>query len=413
MTLVNIIDNFVAPPLFKENEKSDILESCLVLIDDAVQQDPMLFVDPLFDDVICQRVCALLCQTVSNADFAIVESISGIVTEAFHMYSITHVVRSFPNTAVLKQPDVAQTRSHIEYLRNIPQPEQRTDEWYKFRYRYLTASSIWKVFGTPKTQNELIYDKCKPLNVEKYQTVNTNSPMHWGQKYEPVSVELYEQLYTTKVSDFGCLPHRTISYLAASPDGINTDETSPLFGRMLEIKNIVNRDITGIPKKEYWIQMQLQMEVCELDECDFLETRFKEYDNHNEFLQDGTFTHTANHQPKGTILYFNNKGIPLYEYAPLGIDAGEYEKWETTTIKLHQDKTLVSHIYWRLDELSCVLVLRNKTWFTHVQQTLDEFWSKIEYDRLNGYEHRAPKRKAKETSITHCMIDVTTLIYDN
>ena len=45
---------------------------------------------------------------------------------------------------------------------------------------------------------------------------------------------------------------------------------------MLEIKNIVNREINGIPKKEYWIQMQLQMEVCDLGECDFLETRFKE-----------------------------------------------------------------------------------------------------------------------------------------
>ena len=31
--------------------------------------------------------------------------------------------------------------------------------------------------------------------------------------------------------------------------GINVDKKSPLFGRMLEIKNIVNREITGIPKK--------------------------------------------------------------------------------------------------------------------------------------------------------------------
>ena len=46
------------------------------------------------------------------------------------------------------------------------------------------------------------------------------------------------------------------------------------YGRLVEIKNIVNREITGIPKKEYWVQMQLQMEVTDLDECDFLETRF-------------------------------------------------------------------------------------------------------------------------------------------
>ena len=78
-------------------------------------------------------------------------------------------------------------------------------------------------------------------------------------------------MYKTKVYDYGCLPHPKYKFLAASPDGINDDPESPLFGRMLEIKNVVSRKITGIPKKEYWIQMQLQMEVCDLDECDFLE----------------------------------------------------------------------------------------------------------------------------------------------
>ena len=63
------------------------------------------------------------------------------------------------------------------------------------------------------------------------------------------------------------------------------DNKNDRYGRMLEIKNIVNRDITGIPKKAYWVQMQLQMEVCDLEECDFLETRFKEYDNEQAFLE--------------------------------------------------------------------------------------------------------------------------------
>ena len=52
---------------------------------------------------------------------------------------------------------------------------------------------------------------------------------------------------------------------------------------MVEIKNIVNREITGRPKEEYWIQTQIQMEVCDLDECDFVETRFKEYDSKEDY----------------------------------------------------------------------------------------------------------------------------------
>ena len=75
---------------------------------------------------------------------------------------------------------------------------------------------------------------------------------------------------------------------------------------MLEIKNIVNREIDGIPKKEYWIQMQLQMEVCDLDECDFLETKFTEYDS-SEAYWDNVIENEGNHVKKGVIMYFHTK----------------------------------------------------------------------------------------------------------
>ena len=78
----------------------------------------------------------------------------------------------------------------------------------------------------------------------------------------------YEYINNTKVNEFGCIKHTKHDFLAASPDGIVCDMSSNLYGRMLEIKNVVSRTITGA-KMEYWIQMQLQMEVCDLNECDF------------------------------------------------------------------------------------------------------------------------------------------------
>lgn len=411
--LTNILDELIPPPVFSEEERNDLLETCLLMFDDAVDQEPGLFAEPTFNEIIQQRVLALVVETLGydTLDFYTLEAIQSVLSEAFEVYSTTHDIRSFPRTMVLNPPNVDQMKVHIAHLEQIPQPDQRTNDWYTFRHRYLTASSIWKVFGTPRTQNELIYDKCKPIDVTKYATVNTESPLHWGQKYEPVSVEWYERKNSTKVSDFGCLPHPTITYLAASPDGIVTEPTSDRFGRMLEIKNIVNRDITGIPKKEYWIQMQLQMEVCKLEECDFLETRFIEYDSHAEFASDGTFTQTSDGKQKGCMLYFNNEGNPLYEYAPFGIQEADYESWEASMLAKHEGLTLVRTIYWRLDEVSCVLVLRNRTWFRHVLPTLDEFWAKIEHDRANGYEHRAPQRKKKaaEEPPKQCMIDVNML----
>ena len=65
-------------------------------------------------------------------------------------------------------------------------------------------------------------------------------------------------MYKTCIGEFGCIQHPEYPFLGASPDGINILKDNPRFGRMLEIKNIVNRDITGIPKKEYWVQMQMQ-----------------------------------------------------------------------------------------------------------------------------------------------------------
>ena len=225
--------------------------------------------------------------------------------------SFAHSLRPLSNYKIRK------LEQQITILRNIPQPQQRTEEWYNSRHNMITASSAWKVFGTQSSVNQLIYEKCKPYVSYATSNINTESPLHWGQKYEPVSVSLYELLYNTKVEDFGCIRDDKYSFLGASPDGINVDKSSPLFGRMLEIKNIVNREINGNPKKEYWIQMQLQMSVCKLNECDFLETKFFEYDSYNDFIKDSSDDnqlYSKNGFRKGIFICFNENDLPKYAY---------------------------------------------------------------------------------------------------
>jgi putative phage-type endonuclease len=294
----------------------------------------------------------------------------------------------------------------INYLQSVPQPEQRTSEWYAFRYNHLTASNIWKAFISESTRNQLIFEKCQPLAVEKSTNVNLESPLHWGQKYEPLSVKVYEKLYDTKVSDFGCIPHKTIAFLAASPDGINTAERSMRFGRMLEIKNIFNREITGIPKLEYWVQIQLQLEVCDLNECDFLETRFIEYPDEETYK-------ACPSQQKGLIMLFmKGNGQPVYEYAPLIFEkALTFEKDEKDKMNIHQqwqeemmeknkEYTWIKNIYWKLDQFSCILVLRNKLWFTAALPQLHELWKTIETEKQTGeYIKRAPRKNSSTVKV--------------
>jgi hypothetical protein len=179
---------------------------------------------------------------------------------------------------------------------------------------------------------------------------------------------------------------------------------------MLEIKNIVNREIDGIPKKEYWIQMQLQMETCDLGECDFLETRFQEYETESDFLNGASFTTSKKGELKGIIMYFSSsEGKPFYVYKPLDMDEQEFEKWSETKMdelcasKIDENgvKKLgmcwIKNIYWRLDEVSCVLVLRNKKWFNDNIGQLKNTWDIILKERLNGeYVNRAPNKRVKK-----------------
>jgi len=242
--------------------------------------------------------------------------------------------------------------------------------------------------------------------------VNTNTTLHWGQKYEPLSVMLYEKMYETKVEDFGCIQHPEYKFLGASPDGINIDPLKERYGRMLEIKNIVNREINGIPKKEYWVQMQLQMEVCDLDECDFLETKFVEYPDRETFLQVQEKEQEQINTNQGIIIYFHRKdGTPYYEYKPLDItNPSDIEEWEEQQVALHENTNgyiFMKTIYWKLEKLSCVLVLRNKEWFKNNITQLQNVWNIIEKERISGYEHRAPNRKPKKELLTKPFVNET------
>lgn len=307
-------------------------------------------------------------------------------------YKKTYIRKDENNISYNLTNNHSKIKKIIRYLKNIRQPEQRTDEWYKFRNSTLTASNIWKVFASEYTQTQLILEKCEPLNIDKFKVTNTNSPLHWGQKYEPVSILYYESIYSTKVDEFGCIPHSKYSFIAASPDGIVCDQSSNLFGRMLEIKNVVSREITGIPKMEYWIQMQIQMEVCNLNECDFLETKFTEYLSQDDYLLDNETKY------KGIILQFLNGDTPHYIYAPFGltdISSREYQEWESSKFQENQNLEFITTLYWKLEKISCVLVLRNKMWFNCIVNNIENFWKILIDEKESGKYLERKKNKRK------------------
>ena len=407
------------------DEKTILIENAGLLIHELVSSEPMMYIQPYFHTYIIDQVSDLIekqlnevyfgaficgsntiCASSTNASStsatSICDELDDCINRAMNLF-YKHIAprRSYLTTFIRVKPNIEKMKTKIMYLKDIPQPVQRTPEWYEFRSKCLTASNIWKAFISDSTRNQLIYEKCQPINVDKYTHVSTETSMHWGNKYEPLSILIYERKYKTQVSDFGCIPHKTVHFLAASPDGINTIETSDRFGRMLEVKNIVNRDIDGNPKIEYWIQMQVQMEVCNLNECDFLETRFNEYDSLDDFECDSfgncSYSHTKYGKKKGVIImYYTQEQTPHYEYAPLGLSKQAFEKWEEENLNTHSHMNWIKNIYWKLDEMSCVLVLRNKLWFNYALPLLENLWATIVKEKLNNsFTHRAPNKKNK------------------
>ena len=95
------------------------------------------------------------------------------------------------------------------------------------------------------------------------------------------------------------------------------------------------------------------------------------------------------------MIQFMVKGQPYYEYAPLNATRPQLTEWEETMMQKHDNNVWVKNIYWRLDELSCVLVLRNTFWFQHAIPILNDVWKTIEWEKVHGYQHRSPNKKMK------------------
>lgn len=352
-----------------EQDIVDINKSIKESIVEITNNFPNLYEDYNFDKKLKDAVYEEFESFMSSDDF------DKIYEENYYEYFTKDTpVRSYTDTF----NSYNDNNDKIKHLTEIEQPEQRTHEWYKFRHNHITASNAWKCMGNEKNINSIIYEKLKPLNLESSKPSFTESPLTWGQKFEDISVMLYEKMYNTKVIDLGCLPHPKYDYLAASPDGLVVSKVNN--GRLLEIKNVVSREITQIPKMDYWIQMQLQMEVCDLDECDFLETKFIEINSYNEFIE-------YNESIKGIIMTFMVDGERLvHKYNDINNSEKEYiDNFMDEKMKEAENSTnivWIKNTYWKLEKFSCIFVPRNKKWFEHSISKIKNVWDIIHSERI-------------------------------
>ena len=311
----------------------------------------------------------------------------------------------------------------VNSLKELVLPEQRTPEWFEMRKNKLTASSFAEALGKGhfKGRNESLHDKIidKPFE--------PNPITEWGVKYEEVATRFYEFLTGSKIYEFGLIPHPDFPAFGASPDGIcDTDSPPEYIGRMLEIKCPPKRKFTKSVPKHYWMQMQGQIEVCDLNECDFFQVKLEEYTNFDEYKNDKNDMDesgfTKNNLPKGCAITYlvNNEPKFHYLYCPLFTSHDNICKWTDIQMKFIEENNYKFHEikYWYIVRYECTLVLRDKVWWSENVNNIYEYYKDLlYYKKDNNIEILKQKMKEEKSKkpvyhIKESIVDDFCLISD-
>lgn len=263
------------------------------------------------------------------------------------------------------------------------QNDQRTEGWHTKRGMMLTASEIYKALptATPAQKHEIMMSKLVPRNT------NTGGPgskaLIWGTRFEPIAKDIYSQLNNLKIVDTTLVPHPTVSFLGASPDGIliTEDTENENYGKLIEFKCPYSKDFnddTPIPDY-YYHQMQLQMECTGLDECNFVQMQFKELE-HNDWVE--------NKSTYKSFFAISDDNEVIYKHFE---DTREIPVWRDEVLKDKKDEFRL--VYWILNKHRSILVKHEEDWLTKNLESFQSVWNQIQEYRNSGTLPQNPKEK--------------------
>jgi hypothetical protein len=281
---------------------------------------------------------------------------------------------------------------HITRILSRPQVPQRTSEWYAQSKAVLTASEFSAILGSDRAVDSLVLQKIsEPVGSSNRLACLTGemSPFDWGIRFEPVVKQILIAMWGAEILEVGRLVHETDKHLAASPDGlVQNAEDSNRIGRLVEIKCPVRRELTGKIPFEYWCQMQIQMEVADIDECDYVEVKLvsKYKDSDYKDPEIGTIGYSFN----GIVWIFQSPETGELKYAYNLIEKKDWEfiGWHCVEI-----------VPWYLDKIFIETVQRDRGWFASTEVARSSFWDKVARAKAGTYTPSLPKARAPLVNI--------------
>lgn len=288
------------------------------------------------------------------------------------------------------------TQEQLDELVNRKQTEQRTEEWYRQMSEIISASELENLFAAPRQRAKLVLSKTVPYvprNVPLAVYSDQMCAFDWGIRFEPVVKQIYVEKYQVTLKELGRLHHPTQPMCTASPDGLVYDcPYGKRTGRLIEIKCPVTREIDGVIPKGYYTQMQMQLHVTGLRECDYVEAEFA-----SPYQTLSPKEGPTEYSGFIALVFIRNPACPDasgrfdYRYSPVHAT----QEWEPM---LEENEEIVERIPWRLMKWSEQLVVRSEEWWVSLQPALTAFWEDVERAKRGEFtvpESTRPSKKAK------------------
>ena len=289
---------------------------------------------------------------------------------------------------------IKQYRSELKILLQLPLMKQRTTEWFEARKTRLTASDL---YDAVKGGNVSIRLAKKKANIV-VDNINYNAipALKWGTMFEPMATRCYSQkMNNINIHDFGLICDAENKHFGASPDGIND------LGIMLEIKCPYSRKIIdGVIPDKYRMQIQGQLAVCKLKECDYIECIFKSIENEEDYLE---LDNTINH---GVIAeFYNSKGEYVYNYSEPNKTPKEcleeitnnrnnyINEYNGSANGTNASLKFSKYTYWKLDEMIIQRVIFNANEWINIIPKINAFWETVEEYKMLPIEIGIKKYK--------------------
>jgi hypothetical protein len=283
-----------------------------------------------------------------------------------------------------------ETKEIVDGIFIANQVEQRSEKWYEDMKYMITASEFSKLFDSERSRGQMVLSKIAPPEKKSFPTACQTEFMNaiaWGVRFEPAVRIHLQELWKCKIYESGRLKHKENNHLGASPDGIIIEcDDKKRYGRLVEIKCPYTREVGKKIPFEYWCQMQIQMEVTNLNECEYVEV---EIISRSPKKMDIVFDHVNDVNDSHIIKYiylFQKDGNYKYAYTleeKKELILNEYEFVET--------------IEYYIKQLYNVLVKRDFNWYESTKLLQEKFWSDVKNTSFVLPESK--RKKVKECLI--------------